>query len=192
MTARSACCGVSVALALLLPVFGSNWSASLIVAVLVRASGLTTRGLDRQGLRRAGGHRADGPRRRWRCRSVPWLGVGRHEGQARRQQVGHLRRRWRSSGPLLVRVTVKVIVSPTLGVGSLTDLGQRPGRPAAASRSALSRVVAGVRVELVGVADRGRVGLRRAGLTTRGRDGQRLRRRRRVTVPTAQTPVALS
>ena len=34
-TARSACCGVSVALALLLPVSGSNWSAWLIVAVLV-------------------------------------------------------------------------------------------------------------------------------------------------------------
>ena len=39
---RSACCGVSVALALLLPGFGSNWSVSVMVAVLVRASGLTT------------------------------------------------------------------------------------------------------------------------------------------------------
>ena len=34
-TTRSACCGVSVALAVLLAVFGSNWSASAIVAVLV-------------------------------------------------------------------------------------------------------------------------------------------------------------
>ena len=42
MTARSACWGVSVALPLLLPVFGSNWSLSLIVAVLVCAAGLTT------------------------------------------------------------------------------------------------------------------------------------------------------
>ena len=39
-----------------------------------------------------------------------------------------------ASGPLLVSVTVKVIVSPTLGVGSLDRLGRRPGRPAAASR----------------------------------------------------------
>ena len=41
-TARSACCGVSVALAVLLAVFGSNWSAWLMVAVLVNATGLTT------------------------------------------------------------------------------------------------------------------------------------------------------
>ena len=42
VTARSACCGVSVALAVLLAVFGSNWSAALTVAVLVWASGLST------------------------------------------------------------------------------------------------------------------------------------------------------
>src|SRR5215813_743879 len=42
-TARSACCGVAVALAVLLPVLGSNWSLWLIVAVLVWAAGLTTR-----------------------------------------------------------------------------------------------------------------------------------------------------
>ena len=35
VSARSACCGVSVALAVLLPVSGSNWSQALIVAVLV-------------------------------------------------------------------------------------------------------------------------------------------------------------
>src|SRR5262245_16343603 len=40
---RSACCGVSPALAVLLPASGSNWSAALTVAVLVRAPGLTTR-----------------------------------------------------------------------------------------------------------------------------------------------------
>ena len=39
VTARSACCGVSVALAVLLPVFGSNWSLSPIVAVLVCGRG---------------------------------------------------------------------------------------------------------------------------------------------------------
>ena len=64
-----------------------------------------------------------------------------------------------ASGPLLVRVTVKVIVSPTLGVGSLTVL--------ASARSACcgvtvrrGRVVGGVGVELVGVADGRGVGLR--------------------------------
>ena len=39
---RSACWGVSVALAVLLAVLGSSWSLSLIVAVLVCAAGLTT------------------------------------------------------------------------------------------------------------------------------------------------------
>jgi hypothetical protein len=43
LTARSACCGVSVALAELFAVSGSNWSASVIVAVLVCATALTTR-----------------------------------------------------------------------------------------------------------------------------------------------------
>jgi hypothetical protein len=41
-TDRSACCGVSVALAVLLAVFGSNWSAWLMVPVLVCVAGLTT------------------------------------------------------------------------------------------------------------------------------------------------------
>src|SRR5207253_10997447 len=41
-TARSACCGVSVALLLLLPALGSNWSARLIAAVFICALGLTT------------------------------------------------------------------------------------------------------------------------------------------------------
>src|SRR5262245_52425811 len=41
-TARSARCGVSVALALLLAVLGSNCSAPAMVAVLVRAAELTT------------------------------------------------------------------------------------------------------------------------------------------------------
>ena len=55
VTARSACWGVSVALAVLLPVFGSNWSASLMVAVLVCAAGLTTVAVMRQRLRRRRG-----------------------------------------------------------------------------------------------------------------------------------------
>jgi hypothetical protein len=45
VNARSACCGVTVALAVLLPVFGSNWSAWLMVAVLVWALGLATMAL---------------------------------------------------------------------------------------------------------------------------------------------------
>jgi hypothetical protein len=43
LTCRSACCGASVALALSFVLSGSNWSAAETVAVLVRASGLTTR-----------------------------------------------------------------------------------------------------------------------------------------------------
>src|SRR4051812_27135863 len=42
VTARSARCGVSVALAVLLLELGSNWSAAATVAVLVRASRLVT------------------------------------------------------------------------------------------------------------------------------------------------------
>src|SRR3954453_8670099 len=42
LTSRSARCGVSVALPLLLPAPGANWSLWLMVAVLVRALGLTT------------------------------------------------------------------------------------------------------------------------------------------------------
>jgi hypothetical protein len=40
--ARSACCGDSAALAVLFAVFGSGWSAAVMVAVLVWSSGLTT------------------------------------------------------------------------------------------------------------------------------------------------------
>ena len=42
LTCRSACCGVSVALDVSLPVCGSNWSAAEMVAVLVCAAGLAT------------------------------------------------------------------------------------------------------------------------------------------------------
>src|SRR6478672_11746348 len=43
MRARSACCGVSVALAVLLLATGSNGSEWVMLAVLVCGSGLTTR-----------------------------------------------------------------------------------------------------------------------------------------------------
>jgi hypothetical protein len=42
LTARSACCGVTVALAELFVVSGSIWSANEIVAVFIVAAGLTT------------------------------------------------------------------------------------------------------------------------------------------------------
>ena len=59
---RSACCGVSVAVAVLLPVLGSNWSEWVIVAVFVCAAGTDDRRLDHQGSRAAGDvDRADGP-----------------------------------------------------------------------------------------------------------------------------------
>src|SRR6516165_9722121 len=40
--ARSACCGVAVTPALLLPGLGSNWSAWVMVAVFVSGPGLAT------------------------------------------------------------------------------------------------------------------------------------------------------
>jgi hypothetical protein len=42
-TCTSACCGVSVALAVLLPGLGSSWSARVMAAVFVAALWLTTR-----------------------------------------------------------------------------------------------------------------------------------------------------
>src|SRR6478609_2500359 len=42
-TTRSARCGVSVAVPVLFPVFGSNWSLWPMLAVLVWAAGLSTR-----------------------------------------------------------------------------------------------------------------------------------------------------
>ena len=67
-----------------------------------------------------------------RCRRCPGS-VSRDEGQPGRQQVGHLHPRG-GVGALLDSVTVKVILSPTLGVASLTVLVEQPGRPAGASR----------------------------------------------------------
>ena len=69
-TCRSACCGVSVALATLLPAKGSNWSLWLTAATLVCGTGLTTRtaNVDRPRLaRRQGAH---GPTPRWPRRTA--------------------------------------------------------------------------------------------------------------------------
>ena len=57
-----------------------------------------------------------------------------------------------ASGPLLVSVTVKVIVSPTLGVGLLTVLVELQVGLLRRLGGAVG-VVAGVRVELIGVAE---------------------------------------
>src|SRR5262249_8021616 len=120
VTCRSACCGVSMALAVLLPVIGSNWSAAVAVAVFVWAAGLVTRA--------------------WICKVwgavgvtvptvqipgalayVPWLGVAvtntRPAGKRSVNATSVV-----GSGPALVSVTVKAIMSPSLRVGLLTVL----------------------------------------------------------------------
>src|SRR5262249_35016341 len=109
-------------LAVLLPVFGSNWSVWVMEAVLVWAAGLTTlastgrggvappaRGptLHRPGplvYEPRGGAAATDPR-----------------GRGSRARTATL---VAASGPALLRVTVKVMVSPTLGVALLTALAR--------------------------------------------------------------------
>ena len=120
LTRRSACWGVSVALAVLLPWSGSNWSAALIVAVLVWASGLATVAVM---VRVWGAAVVTVPTAQMPVAGsyVPWLGVD----ETKVTPAGSRSVNWTpvaASGPLSVRVTVKVIVSPTLGVGSLTIL----------------------------------------------------------------------
>ena len=93
-----------------------------------------------------------------------------------------------ASGPLLVSVTVKVIVSPTLGVGSLTVL--------VSARSACCGVSVALAVLLAVLGsnwsawrDRRRVGLR-VGADDRRLDHQRLRGRRRRPCRRSTDPVA--
>src|SRR5262249_10059507 len=114
--------GISVAAALLLVVSGSNWSLWLIAAELVRGPGLTTLA--------------------WRSRvsgvvgltvptfqvpealsELPWLGVAATKGSPAGRRAC-TRTPVASSGPRLARVTVKVTVSPTLGVALLTALAR--------------------------------------------------------------------
>ena len=83
-SARSACCGVSVALASLLLPFGSNWSASVTIAVLVRGAGLTTVATIASVCGVAGRDGADGPHAGDAVVGA-LAGGRRHEGQARRQ-----------------------------------------------------------------------------------------------------------
>ena len=117
---RSDCCGVSVAPALLFVVTGSNWSLSVIVAVLVCAAALITVA--------------------WNCKVcgvtvvtvptvqtpvaalyAPWLGAAdTNVSPAGNRSVTCTL--VAESGPWSVSVMVNVMVSPTLGFALLTDL----------------------------------------------------------------------
>src|SRR5262245_7458702 len=118
-TARSDFCGNSSAPPLLLPGFGSNWSAVLTVAMLNWASGALTVA---RIWRVATAPLATVPTSHTPAMSsyVPWLGVE----PTKERPAGRRSLTWTlvaASGPALDRVTVKVIVSPTLGRGSFTD-----------------------------------------------------------------------
>src|SRR5438132_4109080 len=115
---RSACWGVSVALALLFAVLGSNWSARLIAAVFVCALGLTTWA---RSCKVCGAPVVTVPtlHRPVPLLYVPWLGAA----DTKLRPAGNRSLSWTLLallGPLSVSVIVKVIVSPTLGVGLLT------------------------------------------------------------------------
>src|SRR6516225_7865964 len=116
--ARSACCGITVALAVLLAVSGSNWSAWLIVAVFVSALGLTTRAVM---VKVGTTERPTVPTVHTPAAKDPWLGVAltRISPAGKASATVTL---VAASGPWLVRATVKVTVLPTLGVGLFTVL----------------------------------------------------------------------
>ena len=147
----------------LLAGFGSNWSAPVTVAVLVAGVRADDRGQRSAASAATAG--VDGA-------DVPDAGrrvVGALAGRRRLTKVSPAGSRSvtctlvAASGPLLVRVTVKVIV--------VADVGRRRRSPSwSGDRSAccgvsvaLARVVGRVRVELVGAADRRRVGPARRG-----------------------------
>ena len=118
--ARSACCGVSVALAVLLPGLGSNWSAAVMVAVLVCAAGPATVAV-RVSVACAPLASAPTVQRPVAGSYVPWLGRNETRGSpAGSRSVTSTP--VASAGPLSPSVTVKVTVSPTLGRGLLTLL----------------------------------------------------------------------
>ena len=97
VTPRSACCGVSVALPLLLAVLGSNWSAVADRRRVGLRGGADHRGRDRQGRGVAGADRADGPDAGAGCRRSPgWASPTRRSG---RPAAGRSpARRWRRRG----------------------------------------------------------------------------------------------
>src|SRR5206468_2801859 len=112
----------SVALAPLLPALGSNWSAWMTVATLVWGAGPSTRAAicNVCGAPAVTVPTSQAP---VALLYVPWLGAA--ETKARpagsRSATDTL---VAASGPLLVRVMVKVTVSPRLGVGLLTTLAR--------------------------------------------------------------------
>src|SRR5262249_58836736 len=108
---RSATCGVTVALAVLLPVTGSNWSAAETVDVLVAAAWPVTVAL-RTRVALAPTARVPTAHTPVAAVYVPRLGVA----DTKLRPAG--RRSWTETpvavfGPMFVRVTVNVTTSPT-------------------------------------------------------------------------------
>src|SRR6185312_9912065 len=98
----------------------SNWSVWVIVAVFVYEPGLMTRVMI-TSVSGEPGLTAPTLHRPVLGSYVPWLGFALTKfSPAGNRSVTCTP--VASDGPLLVRVTVKVMVSPTLGVASLTDL----------------------------------------------------------------------
>src|SRR5260370_395693 len=120
LTARSACCGVSMALALLLALSGSNWSLCKMSAVLIRVPELTTVA---RICRVCGTAVVTVPTFQTPVEAayVPWLGVENRKDSPAGSTSCTLTL-VALSGPLSVSVTVKVMMSPTLGVGLSTVL----------------------------------------------------------------------
>ena len=118
--ARSACCGVTAALAELFATFGSDWSACVIAAVLVCAAGDTTVA---ESARLAEPRLAIEPTVHTPVAGtyVPCYGVA--ETNVRPAGKMSVAVTFVAAvGPLLVTITVKVTVSPTFGAGLSTDL----------------------------------------------------------------------
>src|SRR5689334_24066452 len=120
VTARSACCGVTVEDPLLLPGTVSVWSEWLTLAVLVRPFGLTTVAvIGRVTVEPL----AMVPMSQAPVIALyaPWLGVAdtKFRPAGSRSDTATL---VAASGPLFLTLTVKVMVSPTLGVALSTVL----------------------------------------------------------------------
>ena len=169
---RSACCGVSVAVAVLLPVLGSNWSEWVIVGGVRLGAGPEDPRPDQQRLRDRRADRPDGPHP---GRGVirPLAGRVRDERESRGQEVGHPD----------IRGVVRAAVAERDREGDdVADVGRGVvhglGKGEVGELRRLDdggRIVGDDRVELVGVGDRRRVRLR-AGAGDGGHDHQRLRR----------------
>ena len=170
---------------MLLPVFGSNWSAVGDGRRVGLGVGLSTRAVSASvcGAPAVTVPTIQTPARR----DVGALaGCGRHEGQARRAAGRRPARRWRRRGRCWSAVTVKVICRRRWASALLTVLVS--GQVGLLRRlGGAGRVVGRVRVELVGGADRRRVGLRRWGCPPWRRSSS-VCGRPGLTVPTVHTP----